>query len=287
MNTFEDNLDLPEERSGTSATPDLDRALFAIQGSLVQPIQATKKNDSTGSFYAPLDQIMPLITPLLQENGILWQCKPYRPNPISIGIVSILKHVESGQYTESRLDFPIAQLGLIYDHAKLITYLRRYLLTIQLSLTFANDDDCSGVSELQLEAASDLSAIGASPKSSKPVRTVPAAPLDASKSGSKQAKPHHLSVAPEKKEDDVSVKDPVTGVVVSVSARAKTNAMHILGKTLQTEKSDGVRQLLENRYKRNEADLAFILNCLDYRLKGGIVNQPEELLEPGQSCTNF
>lgn len=97
------------------------------------------KKDTDNPFYkskyAPLDTILPIITPILKEVGLV-----ITQIPDGETLRTIIAHIESGETIEGSaklvLDKPTAQ-----GQGSGITYMRRYALVSMLGLNTEEDDD--------------------------------------------------------------------------------------------------------------------------------------------------
>lgn len=97
------------------------------------------KKDADNPFYkskyAPLDTILPIITPILKEVGLV-----ITQIPDGETLRTIIANIESGETIEGSakliLDKPTAQ-----GQGSGITYMRRYALVSMLGLNTEEDDD--------------------------------------------------------------------------------------------------------------------------------------------------
>jgi len=115
------------------------RALFNVQRKL-SFVPRDAKNSFTNSTYATLKSVMDTCRDVLAENGI-WLCQ--YPVPVdtanSIGLVTKLTHVESGQWQSSLAVVPLPKADP-QGMGSAITYARRYALTAMLGMITEDDD---------------------------------------------------------------------------------------------------------------------------------------------------
>jgi hypothetical protein len=97
------------------------------------------KKDANNPFfkskYAPLDSILPIITPILHECGLV---EVQIPN--GTALMTRIVHVESGEMIEGNPDLLIEK-QTPQGHGSAITYMRRYSLIAMLGLNVDEDDD--------------------------------------------------------------------------------------------------------------------------------------------------
>ena len=121
---------------------DLAKALLNVQRT-VQPITKDAENPFTKSWYASLNSVMAACRDALIENGI-WLCQHPVPveQPNSLGLVTKLTHVESGQWQSSLAIVPLPKADP-QGMGSAMTYARRYALTAMLGMV-TDDDDGEG-----------------------------------------------------------------------------------------------------------------------------------------------
>ena len=97
------------------------------------------KKDADNPFfhskYAPLDSILPIITPLLKEVGLV-----ITQIPNDGKLKTIIAHIESGEILEGSADL-INDKNTAQGLGSAITYMRRYALVSMLGLNTEEDDD--------------------------------------------------------------------------------------------------------------------------------------------------
>jgi len=97
------------------------------------------KKDADNPFYkskyAPLDTILPVITPLLKEVGLV-----VTQIPNGSTLKTIIAHLESGETIEGTADL-ILDKATAQGQGSAITYMRRYALVSMLGLNTEEDDD--------------------------------------------------------------------------------------------------------------------------------------------------
>ena len=118
---------------------DLAKALLCVQRT-VQPATKDAENPFTKSWYASLNSIMDACRNALIENGI-WLCQYPVPveQPNSLGLVTKLTHVESGQWQSSLAVVPLPKADP-QGMGSAMTYARRYALTAMLGMVTEDDD---------------------------------------------------------------------------------------------------------------------------------------------------
>ena len=118
---------------------ELAKALLNVQRTM-QPIVKDAENPFTKSWYASLNSVMDACRDALIENGI-WLCQYPVPveQPNSLGLVTKLTHVESGQWQSSLAVVPLPKADP-QGMGSAITYARRYALTAMLGMVTEDDD---------------------------------------------------------------------------------------------------------------------------------------------------
>lgn len=119
-------------------------ALAKFQGKVSNP--SNSRTVSAGKFsyqYAPLDEILNLVRPLLSENGLSIIQAPMSSEG-NVSVSTILLH-DSGEYIELepitlKMDKITAQ-----GAGSAITYARRYALSAVLGIASEDDDDANSI----------------------------------------------------------------------------------------------------------------------------------------------
>lgn len=97
------------------------------------------KKDADNPFYkskyAPLDSILPIITPILKEVGLVITQIPNENK-----LITKIVHLESGEIIEGSADL-ILDKQTAQGQGSAITYMRRYALVSMLGLNTEEDDD--------------------------------------------------------------------------------------------------------------------------------------------------
>ncbi len=97
------------------------------------------KKDADNPFYkskyAPLDSILPIITPLLRQVGLVVTQIPNEGK-----LTTRIIHIESGEVIEGSADL-INDKNNAQGLGSAITYMRRYALVAMLGLNTEEDDD--------------------------------------------------------------------------------------------------------------------------------------------------
>lgn len=114
--------------------------LFEFQQK-VKPVVKESVNPGFRSKYADLAAIQEEIAEPLRESGLI-----YSQSPVGRGeVVTILSHVESGQWLMSRLDL-VPDNATAQQSGSAITYAKRYALCSILGLRLDSDDDGNAAS---------------------------------------------------------------------------------------------------------------------------------------------
>lgn len=118
---------------------ELAKALLTVQKQ-IQPASKDATNPFTRSRYATLNSVMESCRNALLANGI-WLCQYPVPieNPNSLGLMTKLTHVESGQWQASLAVVPLPKADP-QGMGSAITYARRYALTAMLGMVTEDDD---------------------------------------------------------------------------------------------------------------------------------------------------
>lgn len=121
---------------------ELSTALAKFQGEVTNPLN-TATNPFFKSKYAPLNDILALVRPLLSKQGLSVIQTPISSEGM-IGVTTLLLH-ESGEYIEFlpvmlNMDKPTAQ-----GAGSAITYARRYAISAILGISSEDDDDGNAV----------------------------------------------------------------------------------------------------------------------------------------------
>ena len=115
------------------------KALLSVQKQM-QPACKDATNPFTKSRYATLNSVMESCRKALLDNGI-WLCQYPVPIdvPNSIGLMTKLTHVESGEWQASLTIVPLPKADP-QGMGSAITYARRYALTAMLGMVTEDDD---------------------------------------------------------------------------------------------------------------------------------------------------
>lgn len=107
-------------------------------------IKKTENNPFFKSKYASLPNILEVVLPILQKNGILLSQVPISEND-KIGVRTVFIHAESGQKVEGSFYVSLAKNDP-QGAGSAITYCRRYALVSMLGLNVDEDDDGNSAS---------------------------------------------------------------------------------------------------------------------------------------------
>ena len=100
---------------------------------------ASAINDSCGSTYTKLPDVLKAIKPLLRVHGLLATFTSHLADRV-FTVQLRLVHIDTGEIFGSELPFVIDN-GSAHEMASLVTYARRYLLDAALNLELGCDDD--------------------------------------------------------------------------------------------------------------------------------------------------
>lgn len=104
-------------------------------------VEKDAQNPFHESSYASLSQILNVIRPILNEQGLVLVQLPINGmEKHSICIKTRLIHVETGQFLESNSISLIPPKLEAQGYGSLMTYLKRYQITSLLGLSFSEDD---------------------------------------------------------------------------------------------------------------------------------------------------
>ena len=143
--------------SRSESIVELAKAMVKVQQAL-EPVAKNADNPFTKSKYATLSQVMEGCRKALSDNGI-WVYQFTQPSePTVITLVTKLIHAESEQWVASHLTIPTTK----HDPqtiGSLLTYMRRYSLSVLVGVVSEEDDDgnaASGVEQGKQKARVDL-----------------------------------------------------------------------------------------------------------------------------------
>lgn len=113
-------------------------------------VEKDAENPFHESSYASLSQILNVIRPILNEQGLVLVQLPINGmEKHSICIKTRLIHVETGQFLESNSISLVPPKLEAQGYGSLMTYLKRYQITSLLGLSFSEDD--TDASDLMVE----------------------------------------------------------------------------------------------------------------------------------------
>ena len=123
------------------------KELYSALNAFQEKVPAITKDSKAHNYkYADLPSILEVISPLLQEQGLMFT-QPLTTVDGIRGIRTILVHVKSGETLEGFVPVSDVKLSGQNDYQALgsgITYLRRYSLESILGLVTTKDDDAGG-----------------------------------------------------------------------------------------------------------------------------------------------
>lgn len=115
------------------------QALLNIQAKAPR-VQKDGINPFTESRYMQLDSVVEVVTPMLTEEGLLWQARPSIDDDGRDILRYSLTHVATKEAVEDRMRLMLKQASP-QDQGSAITYARRYALVCALNLVTDRDDD--------------------------------------------------------------------------------------------------------------------------------------------------
>lgn len=124
-----------------SETGAIAKALSQLQGEIQNPSN-TATNPFLKNKYAPLDEILNGVRPLLSKHGLSVVQMPISTDG-HIGVQTVLMH-ESGEQLLGEIMLPLGEekgKSLAQVAGSIITYLRRYAITAYLGIAGEDDDD--------------------------------------------------------------------------------------------------------------------------------------------------
>jgi ERF superfamily len=139
------------EAIASSASFAYNRAMLKVQCELEALIIADRANPFTKSRFASLGQLLATIRPVLNKNGFLLKqlsgsirshgstTKRWYSSPI----ITIITHVESGQWEAVVVDLPTEPT--VYSHGSALTFGKRYGLQSYLCIATVDDDGAATI----------------------------------------------------------------------------------------------------------------------------------------------
>jgi hypothetical protein len=134
------------EAIASTAGIEFNRAMLLVQLALEPLIIADKANPFTKSRFASLGQLLATVRPVLNRHGFLAKQfsgtirthGPAAKRWYSTPIITLIVHVESGQWEAVLVDLPTETT--VYSHASAMTFGKRYGLQNYLALATVDDD---------------------------------------------------------------------------------------------------------------------------------------------------
>lgn len=107
-----------------------------------------KGKEGYGYNYAPLDEVLKQVRPLMAENGL----SHMQSQTFEVGVMTVTTRImhDSGEWIETTAQSPFAQMKGMNDYQSAgsgITYLRRYGLSAALGIASDEDQDAHGEQE--------------------------------------------------------------------------------------------------------------------------------------------
>lgn len=140
-------LDMQERVTRAQAKTEFTQALSAVASEL-EPVARDAKNPHTNTRYAKLEAIDAALRPIYSRHGFSVRFGAEPAAPGLVHVTCTLSHV--GGHSETLgLAAPVDAVGTggrasktgVQAIGSTVTYLRRYLLTMALNVTFMDDDD--------------------------------------------------------------------------------------------------------------------------------------------------
>lgn len=123
----------------------ISKALSSFQAEVKNP-HNTADNPFFKSKYAPLNEILNDVRPLLAKHGLSVIQSPSSIDGQAIGVTTTLLH-ESGEWIETDPFFVKAEKVNAQGAGSCVTYIRRYSLSAILGISSEDDDDGNHVSK--------------------------------------------------------------------------------------------------------------------------------------------
>ena len=115
-------------------------AMLAVQ-SAAPTLKKTASNPAyKGSKYAPLDEVVETIGPILAAHGLVWTTKPSFNEAVGPTLRYKIAHAPSGEEDEGEMPLLLSKQDA-QGQGSAITYARRYALCAYLNLVADDDDD--------------------------------------------------------------------------------------------------------------------------------------------------
>jgi hypothetical protein len=129
-------------------TKEIFSALAEVNKEIKNPFNSAD-NPFYKSKYAPLDDVLNLVRPILAKHGLAFSQSPVSKEgavALLVGVEGLLTHT-SGQWVEYEPFYLPLNKGTAQDAGSCITYARRYQLTAVFDIAGDNDDDGNSVSD--------------------------------------------------------------------------------------------------------------------------------------------
>lgn len=122
-----------------AAAESLLAAVLAVQKE-APPIAKSATNPHFKSKFAPLDEIVQTIDPILHKHGLVWMTLPVRDEHGDPALRYRLAHAPTGETVEGTMPLLLSKKDA-QGQGSAITYARRYALCAVLNLVADDDDD--------------------------------------------------------------------------------------------------------------------------------------------------
>lgn len=114
-------------------------AMLAVQA-VAPKLKKSATNPHYKSKFAPLDEIVEVVNPLLSEQGLVWTTLPSHNEAVGPTLRYKLSHAPTGEYEAGEMPLLLSKQDA-QGQGSAITYARRYALCAVLNLVADDDDD--------------------------------------------------------------------------------------------------------------------------------------------------
>lgn len=114
-------------------------AMLAVQA-VAPKLKKSATNPHYKSKFAPLDEIVEVVNPLLSAQGLVWTTLPSHNEAVGPTLRYKLSHAPSGEYEAGEMPLLLSKQDA-QGQGSAITYARRYALCAVLNLVADDDDD--------------------------------------------------------------------------------------------------------------------------------------------------
>jgi hypothetical protein len=129
-------------------------ALLVVQANKPKLKKTASNPAFKGSKYAPLDEVVDKVTPLLTENGLVWKTKPSYNADYGPSLRYEMAHAPSGEKDEGEMPLLLSKNDA-QGQGSAITYARRYAICAYLDLVAEDDDDGARAAQGQSQSQNE------------------------------------------------------------------------------------------------------------------------------------